>query len=120
MANNNSTVPISAVQNVDQPFTELFDLLPQLNNTNAEYPHTEILRAIETHSSNAAHLILNGIQSLGALLALAAEHDDNRLTQEHIINTGWLTHALGNLLEGCVFINENLAYATHKQEMLKS
>jgi hypothetical protein len=102
MANNNSTVHTSAVQNIDQPFTELFDLLPQLHSKGSQYSQKEILRAIRIHSSNAAYVLLNGIQSLGVLLALAAEHDDNRLDKKYIVNIGWLTYTLSDLLECCV------------------
>lgn len=104
MANNNSNVSNPFLQNIDRPFSQLFELLPQFNKDT----HREILLAIEAHSKNAAYLLTAGIQSLGVLLATAATNEELRLADRDLGNIGWLIAVLSDLLGCCISVQEEV------------
>jgi hypothetical protein len=108
MANNNSNVSNPFLQNIDRPFSEIFELLPLLGK---EISKPEILEAIETHSVNASYQLISGLQSLGVLLAIAVDQEEEKIGKKHLANIGWLIHSLGDLLNSCVFVKDNFDYS---------
>jgi hypothetical protein len=80
MANAYSSKRNPALQNVDRPFTEIFQLLPRLRNYSGttQSLSTEelyIFHAIQEHAETASHTLISGIQSLGTLLAVNGHHN---------------------------------------------
>jgi len=113
MATEHSITKNSLFQNGDQPFTELFALLPQLqrniSGNNISYEtDTPTLEAIHLHAGNAVCLLLNSIQSLGVLLATAADNKDMGLSLSEVSQIGWLVQAIGNMLSGCYVLEADV------------
>lgn len=105
MANNNSNVSNPFVQNIERPFSELFELLLQFKKD----AQPEILQAIEVHSKNAVYLLTTGMQSLGVLLATAVEQDGIKIAKRDISNIGWLVVGLSDLLGSCILMREEVS-----------
>lgn len=106
MANAYSSKCNPALQNVDRPFTEIFQLLPKLSNYAGSIKflspeELNIFHAIQEHAETASHTLISGIQSLGILLATAADNKDMGLGQADVMAIGWLLQSLGELLENC-------------------
>jgi hypothetical protein len=106
MANAYSSKRNPALQNVDRPFTEIFQLLRQLPSVSksiTSYSDDElnIANALQQHAETASQTIISGIQSLGVILATAADNQDMGLGQNDVMAIGWLLNSLGELLENC-------------------
>lgn len=100
-------------QNSEHPFSELFTLLPKLEreilgNEVSYRSDTNTLKAIHQHTNNATDLLLGSIQSLGTLLATAADNGSMGLTVPDICNIGWLFRAIGNLLSSCYVLQADI------------
>lgn len=115
MTNDYSITNNPIFQNCTQPFTELFSLLSKLqrtvvgSHTISYQTDTPTLQAIHQHADNAACTLIAGIQSLGALLAAAADNQEIGLPSSDAVYIGWLVQAVGNMLSGCFALKENLA-----------
>lgn len=107
MANYNSSKHNPALQNVDRPFSELFQLLPLLGSLSSDVKDQEILEAVQEHVDNGRHILISGIQSLGVLLSTAANNHDMGLDLKDVTTIGFLLKALGELLEGCECYSKN-------------
>jgi len=103
MANAYSIADNPWFQNIETQFTELFDLLSKLTTTEDYH----ILIAICQHLENALHKLHVSIQSLGALLATAAENQEMKMSLKDVANIGWLIQLLADLLAACYTLESN-------------
>jgi len=113
MADEHSISNNPIFQNCEYPFSELFALLPKLQrqisgNTVTYDTDTDILRAVYQHADNATYQLLDSIQSLGTLLATAADNEDMGLAATNICSIGWLFRAIGNMLGSCYLLQADV------------
>ncbi len=100
-------------QNSEHPFSELFALLPKLEREISGHEvnyrtDTNTLKAVHQHTDNATNLLLGSIQSLGTLLAAAADNGNMGLAVPDICNIGWLFRVIGNLLSSCYVLQADI------------
>ena len=101
-------------QNCEHPFSELFTLLPRLKREISGHEvsyrtDTNTLKAIYQHAENATDLLLSSLQSLGTLLATAADNRNMGLAELDISNIGWLFRAIGSLLSSCYVLQGDVS-----------
>ena len=115
MANEHSISNNPIFQNSGHSFSELFALLPKLQakataNGDLNYStDTNTLKAIYHHADDASVALLSGLQSLGVLLATAADNQDMGLSLGEVSAVGWLIRGIGDLLTSCTNTKDELS-----------
>lgn len=113
MANDHSISNNPIIQNSGHPFTQLFELLPKLQrdisgNYVSYKTDTNTLKAIYQHAEDATCTLLASIQSLGIVLATAADNKDMGLSLDDVSSIGWLFQSIGDLLGSCHITRDNI------------
>lgn len=115
MANANNTKSRNKYfSNAEQAYTELFQLLPRMTQEfkpDRGFSFTcdsGMLAAAAQHASNATSTLTNCMQSLGVVIAYAAESGE--LTSKDVANMGWLMQVLTNLIEACNLLQNDTKF----------
>jgi len=113
--NNNARdfiLPHQADLNSEYPFTELLSLLKCYRLSSDGQVRlaysTEMLQAASQHADNSIQLLLQGLQTLGYVLAI--NQDKEICSQNHVNNLGSLIHLTSNLLEALYSLRADITF----------